>query len=142
MVRVRAICTASGPAFSPRAAEAHSGLLFARKQEPGELSELDRYQGHSPGAGRAELALQEYGSLADLTAKHQSALDALGRSVEALRRAGATDLRLRFDIEYAGACVLDLSSDLLRKLGDLGLPLTISCFETHETEEMTSRSSK
>jgi hypothetical protein len=141
MVRARAICTASGPTFSPRAAEMQTGLAFARKTEPGEVNELDRYQGHPPGHGRAELALQEYGSMADLTGKSQATFDALARSLEALRRAGATDLRLRFDVEYAGACVLDLPSELLRKLGDLGLPLTISCYETQETEELAGRGS-
>jgi hypothetical protein len=141
MVRVRATCTVSGPAFSPRAAEAQTGLRFARKSEPGELSEVDRYQGHSPGSGRAELALQDYGTIADLTGKNAPALDALARSLESLRRAGATDLRLRFDVEYAGPCAFDFSSELLRRLGDLGLPIYISCFEAQETEEMSQRGS-
>jgi hypothetical protein len=139
MVRVRAICIASGPGFSPKTAEAQSGLRFSRKTEPGELSEVDRYQGHAPGYGRAELSLQEYGLVSDLTGKNSSALDALSRSLEALKRSGATELRLRFDIEFAGQCVLDFPSDLLKKLGDLGLPLHISCFEAQETEEMSQR---
>lgn len=103
------------------------------------MSELDRYQGHTSGHGRAELLLQEYGMLADLVGKNQSALDALARSLESLRRAGATDLRIRFDIEYAGPCVVDVPAALLEKLGTLGLPLVIHCFEAQETEEMSQR---
>ncbi len=139
MVRVRATCICSGPGFSPRNAEAQSGLRFSRKSEPGELSEVDRYQGHSPGHGRAELPLQEYGLFSDLTGKNSAPLDALGRSLEALRRSGATDLRLRFDIEFAGQCVFELSPELLKKLGELGLTLHVSCFEAQETEEMSQR---
>jgi hypothetical protein len=139
MIRVRATCTVSGPNFSPRTAEAQTGLRFARKSEPGELSEVDRYQGHTPGHGRAELALQDYGTVGDLTGKNAGTLEALGRSLEALRRSGATDLRLKFDVEYAGPCAFDFSADLLRRLGDLGLPLHISCFEAQETEEMSQR---
>lgn len=139
MVRARATCSASGPTFSPRAAEAQTGLTFTRKSEPGEVSEVDRYQGHTQGHGRAELSLQEYGLLADLVGKNQSALDALARSLESLRRAGATDLKVRFDIEYAGPCVIDVPAALLEKLGELGLPLVIHCFEAQETEEMSQR---
>jgi hypothetical protein len=134
MVRVRATCICSGPGFSPRAAEAQSGLRFSRKSEPGELSEVDRY-----GHGRAELPLQEYGLFSDLTGKNSAPLDALGRSLEALRRSGATDLRLRFDIEFAGQCVFELSPELLKKLGELGLTLHVSCFEAQETEELSQR---
>lgn len=139
MVRVRATCICNGPGFSPRAAESQSGLRFSRKSEPGELSEVDRYQGHAPGHGRAELPLQEYGMFSDLTGKNSSPLDALARSLEALRRSGATEIRLRFDIEYHGQAVFDLPPELLKKLGDLGLPLHISCFEAQETEELSQR---
>ena len=139
MVRVRAVCKLSGPTFSPREAEAHTGLRFSRRSEPGELSEVDRYQGHSAGPGRAELAIQEYGAPADLAGKNMAAFDALARSLDALRRAGATELALRFDVEYAGACVIDLPPELLRKIGELGLPLAISCYEAQETEELSQR---
>jgi hypothetical protein len=139
MVRVRATCIVAGPSFSPRAAEAQTGLHFSRKSEPGELSEVDRYQGHPAGPGRAEISLQEYGALSDLSGKNMAAIDALARSLESLRRAGATELKLRFDVEYAGPCVLDMPADLLRKFGDLGLPLVISCFEAQETEELSQR---
>ena len=139
MVRVRAICIAKGASFSPRAAEVQTGLRFSRKQEPGELSEVDRYQGHTSGQGRAELSLQDVGALEDLSGKNAAALDALARSLESLRRAGATELSLRFDIEYAGTCALHLPPDLLKKLGDLGLPLVITCFEAQETEELSQR---
>ena len=139
MVRVRATCIVSGPSFSPHAAEARTGLLFSRKSEPGELSEVDRYQGHPAGIGRAEIPIQEYGGLADLAGKNMASMDALARSLESLRRAGATDLKLRLDVEYAGPCVLDLPAELLKKFGDLGLPLVISCFEAQETEELSQR---
>lgn len=139
MVRARAVCLVSGPSFSPRAAEALTGLRFSRRSEPGELSEVDRYQGHSKGPGRAEIPLQEYGTPTDLGGKNMAALDALARSLEALRRAGATDLKIRVDIEYAGPCVIDFPAELLRKLGDLGLPLVMSCYEAQETEELSQR---
>ena len=138
MLRVRATCACSGPSFSPSAAERETGLTFFRKSEPGQQSELDRFQGHSPFYGRAELALQEYGELADLTARN-SGLDALGRSIESLRRAGAVEIMLRFDVEFAGACSFQFSPELLKKLNELAVPLVISCFETDVTEEMTRR---
>lgn len=132
----------SGPTFSPRAAQAQTGLRFSRASEPGELSEVDRYQGHTAGSGRAELPIQEYGLASDLASKNMAALDALARSIEALRRAGATDLAFRFDVEFAGQCILDFPPELLRKIGDLGLPLTISCYEAQETEELSQRGLK
>lgn len=139
MVRVRAICNLSGPGFSPRAAESQTGLQFTRKSEPGEISDLERYQGKSANEGRAELLLQEYGQVSDLLSKNQSSLDALARSLDALRRAGATDMELRFDVEVSGANVLEMPAELLRKLGDLGLSLSIHTFDAQETEEMSKR---
>jgi len=139
MVRVRATCNVSGPTFSPRAAESQTGLSFVRKSEPGQQTDVERYQGLDPSLGRAELQLQEYGALVDLAARSNSTLDALARSLDALRRAGATSMELRFDVEYSGQHVLEMPIELLRKLGDLGLPLSIHTFDAQETEELSKR---
>lgn len=124
MVRIRVTCVIKGPTFSPSVAERTTGLSFFKKKEP----------------GRAELAIQEYGELAELSGKNAGALAALARSVEALRRCGATDLRLRFEVEYAGGdCHFELPSELIRRFGELGIPLAVACFPTEQTEELGDR---
>jgi hypothetical protein len=137
MVRVRVICVVRGASFSPALAEQTTGLALDRKVEPGEASRLAP---RGSGGGRAEVVVQEYGELADLAGKHAGGLMALGRSTEALRRAGATELVLKVDIEYAGACQFELPADLVRRLADLGIPLAIACFPKDETEELGSGS--
>jgi hypothetical protein len=66
---------------------------------------------------------------------------ALARSTEALRRAGATELLLKFDVEYSGGpCHFELPADLVKRLSELAIPVVIACFPSDETEELGARS--
>jgi hypothetical protein len=141
MVRVRVTCAMSGPTFSPTTAERTTGLTFHRQSELNQRSSVDRFQGRPATGGSAELVIQEYGELADLSGRNGASLMALGRSIEALRRSGATELQLRFEVEYAGSsCQFELPPELQRRLADLGIPLVVACFPSDETEELGSRS--
>jgi hypothetical protein len=136
MVRIRVTCAISGPAFFPDAAERVTGLTLDRKSDPGQINQIDRLQGRSSFLGRAELAIQEYGEIAELGSRNAAGLMALARSVESLRRAGATELVLKVDVEYSGQCQFELSPDLMRRFADLGIPVSIACFASDVTEEL------
>ena len=140
MVGVRVTCVMSGAAFSPSRAEHSSGLSFSRKSEPGEGTAIDRLSGKPSHLGHAELTIQEFGTLAELGVKDGTVLMALGRSLEALRRAGVTEFRIRFDVEYAGQCQFELPAELIKRLAELGLPVVVSAFPTEHTEDIASRS--
>ncbi len=141
MVRIRVTCSISGPAFSPALAERTTGLAFQRTNEPGEANQVDRLQSRgSAYLGHAELPIQEYGELSDLSTRNSAALMALARSIEALRRCGATALVLKIDVEYKGECKFELPTELLRRVADLGIPLAFACFASDETEELGSKS--
>jgi hypothetical protein len=142
MVRIRVTCNISGPAFSPSLAERTTGLTFQRSNEPGEPGGVERLGSRAPYLGRAEMPIQEYGELTDLSTHNSAALMALGRSIEALKRCGATALVLKIDVEYAGQCQFELPSDLLKKVADLGIPLSFACFASDETEELTRARTK
>jgi hypothetical protein len=137
MVRVRVTCALRGLTFSPSLAERTTGLPLERKLEPGES---DRLHGRGKsGGGRAEVVVQEYGAMGELVTKNAGTLSALGRSVEALRRAGATDLTLRLDVEYEGPAQFEIPADLIRRLGELGLPVVIGVFAKDETQDLGAR---
>jgi hypothetical protein len=137
MVGVRVTCVMSGAGFSPALAERSSGLTLQHKSEPGEP---DALTGKPSPLGHAELLIQEFGNLVDLGAREGTVLMALARSLEAFRRAGATDLKVRIEIEYAGHCQFELPAELLRRLADLAIPVVVSAFPTDETEDLASRS--
>jgi hypothetical protein len=137
MIRARVTCIVSGPSFSPALAERTTGLALEKKFEPGEI---DRLRPRSAG-GRAEIPVQEYGAIAELAAKNAPGLLALQRSTEALRRAGATELLLKFDVEYAGGpCHFELPAELVKRLAEIAIPVVIACFPSDETEELGGRS--
>jgi hypothetical protein len=140
MVRIRVTCSISGPAFSPALAQRTTGLTFQRTNEPGEANQVDRLQPRGGYLGHAELPIQDYGELSDLSTRNSAALMALARSIEAMRRCGATALVLKIDVEYTGQCQFQLPTELLRRVADLGIPVAIACFASDETEELGSKS--
>jgi hypothetical protein len=118
-------CLLQGDTFSPERAEARTGLVLVDKNEPGEVAPSGRYSGQPLAYGSAMLVLLDE----DLEpgASAVGPLRALAPKLADLRAAGATRLALYLVVAYQERCDFTFGPEELSALGELGLPLAVSC---------------
>lgn len=115
---------ASGEAFSPAGAEARCGLRFTGKGERGETTPTGRYRGRPLPYGWAELRSgDDTGGPGAPFVRAASALAAASAA------SGATECVLHIDVAFREQCNFEISRESLAVLAELGLPVTISCFQ-------------
>ena len=116
----------TGDTFSPSEAERVTGLSLSRTIEPGEIAPRGRYKGRPSPHGYANLSAPdeppEDGKLAAL-------LGSFLLHVETLRQLGADDIVVYAGYFYDAQCNLTFWPDAMAKLGELGVPLWVSCYE-------------
>jgi hypothetical protein len=120
-----------GRAFSPRAAEARSGLNFSVVREPGEIVERGRYAGQPLPYGTADYISQEDEAGCDGRALRFFA-DA-ERLWRAARECGAEEAVLHLDFQWKDQCNLEFDASFVAAAHRLGLPVTITCWEAEAT---------
>jgi hypothetical protein len=128
-------CELQGDHFSPRLAEAKTGLTLVRKNEPGDIGTLGRHKGKPRPYGAASLEAPD-----DWTWDHKWdwLLMTLSTHIETLRQCGADDLVLDLGYFYDGQCNLEFSPLRLGQVAALGIPFAISCYEIGKGEEWES----
>jgi hypothetical protein len=123
-----------GERFSPRLAEAKTGVSLQGKKEPGEIGSVGRYRGQPLPYGTAELTQPERAQSSGDQAQNW-VLQVLSAHLDEFRACGATDIVLRLLVEYREQCNLELDADFLEAVGKLRLPLTIAFFEAEPGDE-------
>lgn len=141
MIRVSAVLSVWGEKFSPAEAERLAGIVFSTKNEPGEPGVRGRYAGKPRPYGSADLEASDAEQAA--AAARRALLDhvwlkKVATVIPPCRLAGATDVELHLDIAHDGQCNVNFSPEEMRSLAELGIPLTLSCFEGSEGPRMTN----
>jgi hypothetical protein len=127
-IRVEGYWAISGAEFSPSAAERVTQVLFTEKTEPGEIGARGRYRGRPAPQGWGQCAFAVSPEDADLVSAHSEVLVTFERCVPMYRAAGAQEIMLHFNVSYSNQCNLQLSAPLLRRLAELGVDVTLTCF--------------
>ncbi len=127
MVKIGVTLRASGPEFSPEEAERHSGIRFSKKNEPGDLGRIGRFQGQPLPYGSGELNGPESGM--DLKIPNRSFFESIERLARACLAAGATSVLLHLDVAYTEQCNLELSNEFVSALARTGVAITMSCYD-------------
>ncbi|HOX45004.1 MAG TPA: hypothetical protein PK668_15500 [Myxococcota bacterium] len=127
MVRVSIGFRASGPKFSPKNVERHTGIRFSKKNEPGDIGTIGRYRDHPLPYGSCELNGPETG--VDLQVPDPSFFESIEGAARECLMAGATSMLLHLDVAYTDQCNLELSKDFVSALARAGVSITMSCYE-------------
>lgn len=117
-----------GAEFSPCAVERTTQVLFSEKTEPGEICSRGRYRGRPAPEGWGKHDFSVPPEDADLVSSNSEVLATLERCVPVYKIAGAQEIILHFNVSYSSQCNLQLTAPLIRKLADLGVDVTLTCF--------------
>jgi hypothetical protein len=124
-----------GASFSPHAAELATGLELTKKVEPGEIALRGRYKGKPRPYGAAEISVPQE---TPPSARLSSLLQLSAPHLEALKRIGASCCHVHIDVRYWDQCNLEFEPAEIRRIAELGLALTISCYDYSGREEPAS----
>lgn len=127
-IHVEGYWVASGAEFSPNAAERATQVLFSEKTEPGEICSRGRYRGRPAPEGWGKRDFSVPPEDADLVSSNSEVLATLERCVAVYRTAGAAEIILHFNVSYHNQCNLQLTAPLIRRLANLGIDVTLTCF--------------
>jgi len=113
-----------GDSFSPKRAEDLFGIEFATKHEVGEIALRGRYmnQPYPNGYGVLKIGSMEE-NFDDFAGKVVNWVKSFGSL-------GVQDAWFHVDVEYYNQCNLEFSVELLKVLGNLNIPLTVTCYES------------
>jgi hypothetical protein len=126
MVKIHCILHVWGDWFSPTKTEKRTGLRFTAKRERGQISDLGVYRGRPLPYGDASL---DYGEVVDCSDPvFLEWLSQIKHAIPEFRDAGAEKIELDFLVAYKYQCNLDAESDFFIALGQLGIPVTMSCW--------------
>ena len=126
-------CNVWGEDFAPGVVERETGIVFKRKNEVGDIASIGRYRNQPRPYGSGTLVLRERGETGEMIPLE--GLRLVGTLLEHFERAGGTDITIDVVVAYGNQCNLEISPECLKILGDLGLPLTISCYEEETLRE-------
>lgn len=127
-IQVEGYWIINGPEFSPSAAERATQVRFSERTEPGEICSRGRYRGKPAPAGWGKHDFSVSQKDADLVPLNSEVLATLERCVPIYRTVGAQEIILHFNVSYSSQCNLQLTAPLIRKLANLGVDVTLTCF--------------
>ncbi|ULA66706.1 MAG: hypothetical protein LZF62_140006 [Nitrospira sp.] len=135
MIRLYADAVFSGDTFSPRLAESITGLTFSTKNEPGEIGSIGRYKGLPRPYGMAILkAPFDSATMTGSQMPEEWIADALTQHIKFIRSCGATEIHVSITVAWKGQCNLGFRKDFLSKIGQLNVPMSVSCYEGDHKE--------
>lgn len=116
----------SGDKFSPAEAERRTGLHLTNKVEPGDIRSRGQHKGQPYPYGYANLVTADE---IPHDNKLSNLLDVLLTHIDTLREVGAADIIVYGGYFYEDQCNLTFWPDAMEKLGRLGIPFWVSCYE-------------
>jgi hypothetical protein len=132
MIHIIARLFVEGDQFSPAEAETMAGFRFTQKSERGELATTGRYKGQPLPYGWAELEAAAPGHF--LTTADGPFFEAAEALTRAAQTQGEVAVRLHVDVEYVAQCNLEFAPSILAAVSRLGVPLTMTCYESSRSE--------
>jgi hypothetical protein len=133
MLNIYADCNVWGANFSPTALEKDTGIVFQRKNEPGQIADSGRYRNQPLPYGSATLVLREGRETGEIVALQD--VDFVAKHLAHFRKAGATKIVIDIVVAYGGQCNLEMNPEFLSAVASLGIPLTLSCYEDETLRE-------
>jgi hypothetical protein len=131
-VKIYGHWTAQGEAFSPNFASERLGWTFHDHVEPGSIGRAGRYKGVPVPYGSAERNCS--GSPQELLEGTDTELARIADAAKILRECGAESIVVHFNVNYEAQCNLAFSPRLLLLLGAADIDLTITCYESDDSE--------
>lgn len=123
-------CHFYGEKFSPKVVEQLTGFTLENKIEVGEISHKGRNKGKPSDYGNGELCPPK-----DYKDKEDFGLlwiaEALYKHIDVIRSSGAEDIDLVIGVFYEGQCNFVFEPESIKLIGELGLPLQVSCYESY-----------
>jgi hypothetical protein len=122
----------SGPNFSPCDLEQLLKVKLEEKIEPGEICKFGRYKNKLSPGGRAILRLvsDKVGNVTETDILTSSILKEFVINRKKIEKIGVEDMIFHIDIAYKDQCNIEISNVLLKKLYELNVPVTITCYES------------
>jgi hypothetical protein len=121
-------CHLYGEKFSPKLVEQLTGVTLENKIEVGEISNKGRNKGRPSDYGNGELCPQK-----DLKTEGDFGLNwialHLSKYIDVFRRCGAENIQLVIGVWYDKQCNLVFDAESIKLIGELGIPLQVSCYE-------------
>ncbi len=111
-------CSFSGNNFNPKTLLS-KGLNLKNIIEKGTILSKGRYKNKKSPYSHAEISSNDLSALLRL----------IDENIIEIRDAGAEELIIHADLKYQGQCNWEISKVQLKKIAELDIALTISCFE-------------
>jgi hypothetical protein len=122
-------CIVWGEEFSPSLAVKKLGIELYDNTEPGEITSRGRWMGKPSPFGFGTIKLKAKGSYQEGL---EEILDILKSNLKNLKSLGGNVDYICIDIFYKQQCNLEFNPKELKMIGDMGIPLCISCCESEE----------
>jgi len=128
MVKLFPRITLSGDNFSPKRVDNDSCSFFSNKKEKGDIATTGRYKGKPLPYGSAVIASPE-----NITGENEKILWVIEKYLnhkEKILNCGAEDIVFHIDVNYIDQCNLAFDPEIIKKISDLNISLTITCWES------------
>ncbi|MFB5284684.1 hypothetical protein [Peribacillus sp. Hz7] len=123
-------CHLYGESFSPMKIEKSTGITLENKIEVGDIVSKGRCKGELSSYGNGELCPQdEYKNSEDYGLLW--IVETLQKYIDVFRSYGAKDIDLVIGVFYEGQCNFVLEPKAIKVIGELGIPLQVSCYESY-----------
>lgn len=119
-------CHLYGKQFSPKKVEQLTGLILENKKEVGDIATRGMFKGKPTPYANGELVPPQKGNDFGL---EWIALT-MYEQINTFRKCGAEDIDLVIGVFYEDQCNFTLSSKALKLIGEMGIELQISCYES------------
>lgn len=123
-------CLLTGRHFSPKILEQLTGLTLENKVEVGELRKGGRKRGKPSEDGSGELCPPK-----DLSGKKDFGLlwiaEVLYKHIDVISSSGAESVDLIIGVWYEKQCNLVFEPEAIKLIGEMGIPLQVSCYEDY-----------
>ena len=130
MVKIYPRITICGDNFSPKKVENDTDMLFSNKNEKGEIAKQGRYKGKPLPYGSADIIPPN--TLQGEKQKLLYIIDKYNKSKNKIKEFDDIDIVFHIDVDYQNQCNLAFDVDILEKIANLKIPVTISCWENDE----------
>ncbi len=131
IVKEMALLSLSGPDFRPAEAEEKLGIKFTKSCAPGSIVTRGRYRGLPSPDGSAAVIIERKAD-EELFEGAATLADQIVRFGADWKALGVTDIGLDVTFGYEAQCNLEIRPEILQRIAQAGITLSISCYETEE----------
>ncbi|MEI2358716.1 hypothetical protein [Mesobacillus zeae] len=122
-------CHLYGEKFSAKKVEELTGLTLDNKMEIGDIATMGKYKGTPTPYGNGELLPpNKYKQRDDFGLEWISLI--MKENISVFRNCGAENIDLVIGVFYEGQCNFTLPSKTLKLIGEMGIELQVSCYES------------